>query len=101
MTIDLGKALLRKEEHDSARATEFEFTEMVRALKALAAELGLHPVPMLAVLAERGLPAALAHLGEGAGLLETEIDSRYLRARAHARARLIAERGDPGPVRLG
>lgn len=39
MTFDLGKALLRKEEYESARLTEFEFAEMVRAMKALAAEL--------------------------------------------------------------
>ena len=39
MTFDLGKALLRKEEYESARLTEFEFAEMVRALKALAGEL--------------------------------------------------------------
>lgn len=41
MTFDLGKALLRKEEYESARLTELEFAEMVRALKALAAELAV------------------------------------------------------------
>ena len=39
MTFDLGKALLRTEEYESARLTEFEFAEMVRALTALAGEL--------------------------------------------------------------
>jgi hypothetical protein len=98
MTFDLGKALLRKEEYESARLTEFEFAEMVRALKALAAELGVPVEPLLGILAERGLDAGLAHLSEQAG---RAVESDYLRCRAHARAKLIEERGDPSPVRLG
>lgn len=98
MTFDLGKALLRKEEYESARLTEFEFAEMVRALKALAVELAVPVEPMLGVLAERGLSAALGHLRELAG---REVEADYLRCRADARAKLIEERGDPSPVRLG
>lgn len=98
MTFDLGKALLRKEEYESARLTEFEFAEMVRALKALAAELEVPAEPMLGVLAERGLDAALRYLQEAAG---RDVEADYLRCRAKAREKLIEERGDPSPVRLG
>lgn len=98
MTFDLGKALLRKEEYESARLTEFEFAEMVRALKALAAELEVPIEPMLGVLAECGLDAALRHLREAA---ERDVEADYLRCRAKARAKLMKERGDPSPVELG
>jgi len=98
MVFDLGKALLRKEEYESARLTEFEFAEMVRALKALAAELDAPQGPMLGILAEQGLQRALAHLGQHA---DRDVEADYLRCRAEARAKLIVERGDPTPVRLG
>lgn len=98
MVFDLGKVLLRKEEYESARLTQFEFAEMVRGLKALAAELGIAVEPMLGLLAEKGLAAALAHLSAEA---ECDVEADYLRCRAHARTKLIEERGDPSPVRLG
>ena len=100
MVLDLGKALLRKEEYESARLTEFEFTEMVRALKALAAEREVPTEPLLGTLIDRGLDAAVASLVDGeAGLQRAWAD--YLRLRAIAREQLIAERGDPSPIRLG
>jgi len=98
MVFDLGKALLRKEEYESARLTEFEFAEMVRALKALAKELGAPVAPMVSILAEQGLQRTLAHLAQQAG---RDVAADYLRCRAEARAKLIEERGDPTPVRLG
>ena len=98
MVFDLGKALLRKEEYESARLTEFEFAEMVRALKALAKELGAPVAPMLSILAEQGLQRTLAHLSDHAG---HTVETDYLRCRAEARTKLIEERGDPTPIRLG
>lgn len=98
MTFDLGKALLRKEEYESARLTEFDFAEMVRALKALAGELGADVEPMLGILAENGLASALLHLR---AIAQRDVEADYLRCRAVARAKLIEERGDPSPVRLG
>lgn len=98
MTFDLGKALLRKEEYESARLTEFEFAEMVRALKALTTGLDAAVEPVLGVLAEQGLQPALQHLANHAG---RDVEADYLRCRAEARARLIEERGDPSPIRLG
>ncbi|ABD27639.1 hypothetical protein Saro_3204 [Novosphingobium aromaticivorans DSM 12444] len=98
MTFDLGKALLRKEEYESARLTEFDFAEMVRALKALAGELGADVEPMLGILAENGLASALLHLR---AIAQRDVGADYLRCRAVARAKLIEERGDPSPVRLG
>lgn len=101
MAFDLGKALLRKGEYESARLTEFEFAETVRGLKALAAELELHPFPLLGRMAERDVPAALAMVADQAQLNLQETERPNLRCRALARARLIEERGDPSPIRLG
>jgi hypothetical protein len=101
MVWDLRAALLRKEEFESARLTDFEFRETVRALRLTIAELGAEAKPMLHELADHGVEAALAMLAANAGRTEAEVESIYLRARVEARRQLIKERGDPSPVRLG
>jgi hypothetical protein len=98
MVWDLRRALLKKEEFESARLTDFEFREMVRAIRLLAEELGVEVTPVLHELADRGVQAALALLADGD---EGSIEARYWQARAQARRQLIAERGDPSPHRLG
>lgn len=95
MVWDLRAALLAKEEFESARLTDFEFREMVRAIRLLAAELEVEVNPVLHRLADDGLDAALALLGC------TDIEARYEQARREARRQLITERGDPTPHRLG
>ena len=101
MVWDLRRALLAKEEFESARLTDFEFRETVRAVRLLAAECGAEVQPLLHGLADRGIDAVLAMLAEAEGCEIDSIEARYLAARAEARRQLIAERGDPSPHRLG
>lgn len=100
MAWDLRAALLRKEEFESGRLTDFEFREMVRALKLVAAGLGVEITPLLHVLADHGEAAALDHLAQATGD-RAKVDGLYATAHAEARRQLIAERGDPTPYRLG
>lgn len=100
MVWDLRRALLAKEEFESGRLTDFEFREMVRALKLVAGELGVEETPLLHELADKGEDAALDRLAVHAGS-RAKVDALYARAHAEARRRLIAERGDPTPYRLG
>jgi hypothetical protein len=101
MVWDLRRALLKKEEFESGRLTDFEFREMVRALRLLAERLDQPVRPMLDELAERGETAALEWLATHSGQAGSEVDLRYRQARAEVRRQLIAERGDPSPIRLG
>ncbi|MCW1987805.1 UNVERIFIED_ORG: hypothetical protein M2348_003555 [Sphingomonas sp. R1F5B] len=101
MAFDLRNALLRKEEYESARLTAFEFAETVRALKAMAADRALHPRPLLDAMVEQGLASALTMIARQAGQSADAVEGAFLRARARARADLIALHGDPSPVRLG
>lgn len=96
MVWDLRAALLRKEEFESARLVDFEFREMVRAIRIVAAERDIDVTPILHELADHGLDAALALLGERAA-----VETCYREALREARRQLIAERGDPTPYRLG
>jgi hypothetical protein len=100
MVWDLRRAMLAKEEFGSGRLTDFEFREMVRALKLVAAELGMETKPMLNDLADHGEEAALDRLAEHA-VSRAHVDALYGKAHAEARRQLIAERGDPTPYRLG
>ena len=101
MVWDLRRALLAKEEFESARLTDFEFREMVRAIRLVAVDLGAAHKPVLDVLADHGLDAALARMAEQAGREAEEVVMLYRQARPLARRELIAERGDPTPHRLG
>ncbi|MBV1690193.1 hypothetical protein KRR38_21540 [Novosphingobium sp. G106] len=101
MVWDLRAALLRKEEFESARLTDFEFREMVRAVRLVAAELAVEVQPVLHELTDHGLDAAFALLGEMAGQLASEVEALYHQAKPEARRQVIAERGDPTPYRLG
>jgi hypothetical protein len=92
MSFDLGDALRRKSEHETARLDDFAFRLRARTMKLLAERLGRDPAPLIAaitlaeddaILAAEGLPAADYHL-----------------ALAAAREQLIAEHGDPAPHRL-
>jgi hypothetical protein len=101
MVWDLRAALLRKEAFESGRLTDFEFREMVRAVRLAAAELGAEVTPVLHELADHWLDAGLAMLAADAGCDATRAEALYLQARPEARRQLIAERGDPTPHRLG
>ncbi|MEJ5977312.1 hypothetical protein WG901_11740 [Novosphingobium sp. PS1R-30] len=101
MVWDLRRALLAKEEFESSRLTDFEFREMVRAVRLVAADLAVEVTPVLHELADHGLDAALGLLAQAAGREAEVVETLYHQARAEARRQLIAERGDPTPYRLG
>jgi hypothetical protein len=101
MVWDLGKAMQKKEEFESARLMDFEFRQRVRTARLLAREAGLDETALVrdaAGLDENGIVNLLA--GQTART-PTEVSADYCRLTAEARRQLIAERGDPAPYRLG
>ena len=86
MTFDLGRALARKGEFESARLDAFAFAWRARAMRAVAVALGQDGDATARRVALEVDDAILADLVE--------------RCRADAWASLVAERGDPTPHRL-
>ncbi|MBC2669143.1 hypothetical protein ACFOON_09230 [Novosphingobium piscinae] len=121
MVWDLGKAMRRKEEFESARLIDFAFRQRARALRLLIGALGLggtepaapepaapgQPDPgatVIALAAELAvLPDALVveRLAELSGLDRDAVAAHLPACMAEARRQVIAERGDPSPIRLG
>lgn len=99
MVWDLRRALLRKEEFESGRLTDFEFRETVRTLKLMAQAFGADEAAVLEAMIDHGFDAALH--GFPAMLGDETRDAVCLRLRKQARQTLIRERGDPTPYRLG
>lgn len=93
MTFDLGNALNRKAEFETARLDDFNFRLRARTMRLLAEALGHDPAPLVAAIVVEDDSSIVARLGPGAG-------HAYQAAVAQARAQLIAERGDPSPHRL-
>jgi hypothetical protein len=92
MPLDLGEALRRKGEHESARLDDFAFRLRARTMKLLAQRLGRESAPLVAAIALADDDAILA--AEGLPLAD------YRQAQAEARAQLLAELGNPAPHRL-
>lgn len=92
MSFDLGDALRRKGEHETARLDDFGFRLRARTMKLLAERLGRDPAPLVAAIA----------LAEDDAILAAEQlpVAEYHLALAAAREQLIAEYGDPSPHRL-
>ncbi|TDW63684.1 hypothetical protein EDF57_105157 [Novosphingobium sp. PhB55] len=99
MVWDLRRALLRKEEFESGRLTDFEFRETVRTLKLMARAFATDEAAVLDALVEHGYEAALRGFPERLG--DEAREEVCLRLRKDARQMLIRERGDPTPYRLG
>ncbi len=101
MVFDLGKALLKKEEFESARLTDFEFRQRARTFRLLARQLALDE--------DEGARRIIAGddqqiIGEFAQLSGRDVDEVrriYGQCRGESRSQLIAELGDPTPHRLG
>lgn len=93
MTFDLGNALNRKAEFESARLDDFNFRLRARTMRLLGEALGCDPAPLVAAIAVEDDSSIVASLGPGA-------DVAYRAAVAEARSQLIAELGDPSPHRL-
>lgn len=101
MLWDLGKAMQKKEEFESARLMDFEFRQRARATRLLARALGVNEqelVRQIALMGEDGL----LDLAAAQTLQRREyVASEYARCLNDARQQLISERGDPTPYRLG
>lgn len=100
MAFDLRAALLRKQETETARLVDFDFRLRARTMRLLAAELREPPAALVALIALHPDDEILARLAECHLDRASALHGLYARARAEARAQLIAEHGDPSPHRL-
>lgn len=96
MVFDLRRALLKKEEVESARLMDFEFRLRARTMRLLAPRLGMAESELLAEVALHDDGGILAGLRPG----NPGIDAQFREAREEARRQLVAERGDPTPHKL-
>ncbi|MXO59080.1 hypothetical protein GRI89_05945 [Altererythrobacter salegens] len=101
MVWDLGKAMRKKEEFESARLMDFEYRLRARAMRHLAARYGLDGAELArasVVTSDSELLEQIVALGVGE---REEVAAAHLRCMVKARSELVAERGDPTPNRLG
>ncbi len=101
MVWDLGRAMRKKEEFESARLMDFEYRLRARTMRLLGDALGLDGGHYACETALRGDEAILALIGTDSGQGADEIEALHARCAADARSQLIGERGDPTPYRLG
>lgn len=100
MTFDLGKAMRRKEEHESARLEDFAFRRRVRATRLLAERLDLDPLLVPAWVAGHGEASLIDRLATLSSHRADTVAQLYQDCLASAYRELVAERGDPTPHRL-
>lgn len=100
MAFDLRGALLKKEERESARLSDFAFRLRARTFRGIAAQLGLDPIAVAGWTAEGDDAAVLERLAEATGEDPEALYRRYVSCEAAARAALVTEFGDPSPYRL-
>lgn len=101
MAWDLGKAMQKKEEFESARLADFEFRQRVRATRLLARTLGVDESSLVKEIAARDEEGVLDLVAVETSRSKDKIAAEFARCLVEARAQLIAERGDPTPQRLG
>ncbi|MFM5917083.1 MAG: hypothetical protein ACKOOL_06055 [Novosphingobium sp.] len=101
MAWDLGKAMRKKEEFESARLLDFEFRQRARATRLLARALGIDEAALVSQIAEQDEAGVAVFAASQAGVSRDSVMAEFHRCLAQARKELIAERGDPTPYRLG
>ena len=101
MVWDLRRALLKKEEFESARLMDFDFRQRARATRALARWLERDESELVQAIALYSEEELLTRLAQETGRDLQTLTHAYLTCCATARRDLIAERGDPTPHRLG
>lgn len=101
MAFDLRRALLAKEEKDSARLMDFEFRQRARSFRLLAVILDIDPGVLVREIALHDDRAILDGLAKELQMAREELGHHYARCRADAYAQLVGELGDPTPHRLG
>ncbi|MGR6330389.1 hypothetical protein ACU5AX_15095 [Sphingomonas sp. XXL09] len=100
MAFDLGQAMRKKEEFESARLMDFEFRRRARATRSLARHFGFDAsvaAELVCTLREDG---ASEHLAALAGVSVEVVRAEYARCAGAAHASLVEEGGDPAPHRL-
>ncbi|MGF7146517.1 hypothetical protein FHS96_000126 [Sphingomonas zeicaulis] len=100
MVWDLGGALLKKQENETARLADFEFRLRVRTMRLLAAELGRNADEMAARVALKSDAAIRDDLVAEDVTDAAALAGLWAACCARARAQLVAEHGDPSPHRL-
>lgn len=101
MVFDLRRALLSKEEKDSARLMDFEFRQRARSFRLMAAALEIDADALVRTIALHGDPAILDALANDLPKSREELGDLYVKCRADAYRQLVGELGDPTPHRLG
>lgn len=101
MVWDLGEAMRKKENFESARLIDFEFRQRCRAFKMLAEKFGLDKAVIVGELALHKERDILARVAQRSYQGLHDVEAVYLECLTDARKQLIAERGDPTPIRLG
>lgn len=98
--FDLGKAMRKKQEHESARLMDFEFRYRARTFRLLARALGMDEAAVVKRTALGRDEDVLAWLEGQVPQTPEELHSLYARCSAEARVELIKELADPTPHRL-
>ena len=101
MVFDLGKAMRKKEEFESARLMDFEFRQRIRAARLLARRTGADEAWLVSEIAVHPDGTMLDALAERTAVPREALAAAYSECLTEARRQLIAERGDPAPHRLG
>jgi len=101
MAFDLRRALLGKEDKDSARLMDFEFRQRARTFRLMAEALGIDSAALVRTIALHTDPAILDGLANDLPKSREELGELYVRCRADAHRQLAGELGDPTPHRLG
>ncbi|WP_294301399.1 hypothetical protein [uncultured Sphingomonas sp.] len=101
MVFELGRAMRKKEEFESARLVDFEFRRRARPARILAHDLGLDDGTVAGIATmhdEDAIPGLLATL---AGQPVAEVVAAYSKCLRQGHEQLLIERGDPTPHRMG
>ena len=98
MVFDLRRALLAKEERESARLMEFEFRLRARAMRLLAIKIGHDPDDIAGLVAAGDDEAVIAMLQPL--YPELELVDLLAKARLEERHKLVNDIGDPAPHSL-
>ena len=101
MAWDLGRAMRKKEEFESARLMDFEYRLRARTMRLLGNALGLDGSTYARECALQSDETILDLIATESGRSREEIAAEHGRCVLEARAQLIGERGDPTPYRLG
>lgn len=101
MVFDLGAAMRKKEEFESARLLDFEFRRTARATRLLATVFSLEAAALVSEIAKRDEHGVLKVVSERANVSLDDVIATYQACLADAHRQLVAERGDPTPYRLG